>query len=232
MPRRLMLRMRRNRDSLGLRLRAASTMICLAMPLGLAMPAEAGWAAYKKGTSLRIEGRVSGPDGAAVAGAELVLTAEREGRRLLSLGGTDRGPVAVKAKSGAEGRFAIDWIWDGYHDRFFLEVVLEAAGERPRETLASLDLTGQMTGENPIRIDIAVPDASLIRFTNRVAAGNLSSDEQRLLAELGRPLRYEERSAAGRPETQWWYFDRGRMYRFEAGSLAQVVHFDPVVAEE
>lgn len=213
---------------------SAVLAVLLSVPLVLVhvAPAEGARTAYKKGTNLRIEGQIVGPDGHGVADALVVLTAERRGRRLLNIGGDDREPVSVQAKSDARGTYAFDWNWDAYHDTFALDVVLRAHGDRPREILSSFELTELLTGENPVRATIEVSDPSLIRFTSRLDAGDFSDDEQRVLGELGRPGRYAEGDATSEIETEWWYFERGRMYRFEAGALAQVVHFEPVLPEE
>ncbi len=41
---------------------------------------------------------------------------------------------------------------------------------------------------------------------------------------MGRPDRFD-----GEGETAaWWYFEAGKVYRFRAGALEQVEHFEPI----
>lgn len=210
--------------------RLAALALSVASLLIQAAPADAR-SVYKKGTTLRIEGQVVGPGGGAVPDATVVLRAEREARRLLGFGGDDRGPVSVPTTTDAQGNYGFDWSWDGYHDRFTLEVTLPAHGDRPARVLTRSEIDERLDGNNPVTVRLEVEEPSLIRFTSRLEAGELSDDERRVLSELGRPGRYVERDDDGGLVREWWFFERGRMYRFEAGGLGQVVHFDPVLPE-
>lgn len=209
--------------------RTLSLAAALALLLG-PVSARAG-SPYRKGEVVRIEGRLLDPAGTAIAAAHVVLTAERAHRRLLHLGRGDLGPVAASTSSDADGHYAIDWVWDRFHDTFVIEVVLPPMGDHPEEVLARLDISDRLVGGSPIEVDLEVAKGSLVRFVQHLATGPLSRDEQKLLDELGWPLRYEEQLRAGEIESTWWYFERGRLYRFRDGALEQVTHFDPVLPE-
>ena len=55
-----------------------------------------------------------------------------------------------------------------------------------------------------------------------------SDDEHRVYDEMGKPDEVKMVRYPDSVESTWWYFDRGRAYRFRDGHLEQVIPFDPV----
>ena len=57
-----------------------------------------------------------------------------------------------------------------------------------------------------------------------------TTDEQRILSEMGEPERLDSHERLSGTETSWWYFTEGKVYHFLDGELSQVMHFDPIPA--
>lgn len=55
-----------------------------------------------------------------------------------------------------------------------------------------------------------------------------SDDESRIYDEMGRPDKVQTLEYPDYDEVTWWYFDKGKAYRFRDGELQQVVNFEPV----
>jgi hypothetical protein len=71
-------------------------------------------------------------------------------------------------------------------------------------------------------------NAQFVTKLRELLASIKSDDERRVYDEMGKPDKVERVVYPGRTEVSWWYFDAGRVYRFQDGRLEQVVPFEPV----
>ncbi|MEM8931426.1 MAG: carboxypeptidase-like regulatory domain-containing protein [Acidobacteriota bacterium] len=208
------------------RLAALVSCLCLVGALG-AMAEPPG-----RGTLVPIDGRLVDEAGQPIVGAIVMLSAGREHFSIRSLGKTEQVPLLQPAITDADGRFAHRWSWDGHHNRFELIVGVEVRREgRPDfEEIVRRDITDATASGSPVVLgDWTVRDAGLLRFLVRWSAGGASAEEAKVFGELGRP----DRITAEPDEIDaWWYFARGKVYRFQDGGLDQVIHFEPVSSSD
>ncbi len=65
-------------------------------------------------------------------------------------------------------------------------------------------------------------------ITDTADAEAKSSDERRILDEMGSPDQIDSHQRLAGLETSWWYFEEGKVYHFLNSELSQVMHFDPI----
>jgi hypothetical protein len=202
-------------------------------------------AAYSNGETVHLTGEVSDAQGRPVPGLLVTLSASRSYWSVRRMRSAEASPRTVRTTTDERGRYALDWPWDDYYNRFELQAVLPVRRSHGDEVevLAREDvserLTGQATGslagssegraaEGPVITPLKVRDADYVRRVRRFVAGLASADERRVYDEMGHPDEVKEVRYPDHDEVSWWYFESGKAYRFEGGTLAQVVPFDPV----
>lgn len=213
--------------------RRALRTTALALLLGIAWPAvaqetarETTSAAPQPGDRIVVEGTVVDPSGEPLADVQVLLEVSRERFSLRRMGRVEGEPLRLPARTGDDGRFAVDWTWDPHYNRFELAVGLEKKGGG-FEILERRDLTSAMkTGRVPEQ-QVVVENAGFLRWLGAYLDGRASDDEIEIYRERGRPD--EVRPSEHFPdETTWWYFAAGKSYRFVGGALERVVHFEPI----
>jgi hypothetical protein len=138
----------------------------------------------------------------------------------------------VTAVTDASGQFTLQWPWDSYFNHFELMVGVPVRKAR-KESLVELareDVTNRLKGGSPVVASLVVSNknAQFVTKLRELLASIRSDDERRVYDEMGKPDKVERVQYPGRTEVSWWYFDAGRVYRFQDGRLEQVVPFEPV----
>ena len=201
----------------------AALVAGLALALAAAPSAEAR---HEKGQSISITGLVTDAEGTPLADARVVLEASREVFSLRRLRPVLRDTARVGAVTNARGEFSLAWPWDSFYNHF--EVV---AGVRVRdgreerlEVLARTEVTRRVVRNDTVVVTLVVENADFVRKLRAFVASIDTDDERRVYQQMGTPDRIEERGG----EAKWYYFERGRMFRFEAGRLVETKAFSPV----
>lgn len=215
------------------RLRLASLLL-LCLTFG-ALSAEAG-SVYRRGETVRFEGTVTGVDGRPLSGLTVALALSHQGFNLRDLGfggGKDKkyDTLRVLATTDATGRYSIEWSWDPYYNVFELLAALPIEHSRSPalEVLERVEITARVEQTNPIVTPLTVQASAFVNWLQGYLAGQASADEARVYREMGRP---EQLDVLGEDEEMsWWYFEAGKVYRFESGKLEQVTHFEPVKSD-
>jgi len=210
-----------SRTAIVLRVLLAILLLAVASTAAAAKP-------HRKGETITVSGRVIDGDGEPLAGVPVLLEVSREAFRLRHLRRETRPPVRIAGRTDERGAFSLEWIWDGYHNRFALLVALQEEGDA-LEVFARHDLSTEILGgQGAVTTVLTVPDASLLRWAARLEAGRLSDDERRVYARMGRPERVDVSRRDEVTDSSWWYFARGKVFRFFDGTLAEEMDFEPV----
>ncbi len=186
---------------------------------------------FPQGEKIDFTGVVSDRQGTPLEGVQVRLEASRSTFSLRRLRRVEEEMRQLAAVTGAGGSYTITWPWDSFFNHFELAVgipVKKPGGERFVE-LARLDVTDRLRGGTPVVSALVVENRKLIDTLRAFLASLKTADERRVYEEMGKPdevkrTQYSDTSY----EASWWYFELGKMYRFQDGRLAQVVPFDPV----
>jgi len=212
--------------------RRLKSVLALAAVLAVATaaaPAEAR-NPYAKGTTLRFSGRVTDPQGGPLAGATVVLETARVELRLLRWRRERVGTLQVPTTVAADGRYVLDWPWDPYYNTFDLVVAVpvQRGGRETFQEYHRTDVTERVMTGGSLAVDLVVEDARGVRFLQGFLAGLDHEDETRVYTEMGLPDRIDPGRSDYDPDSSWWYFAAGKVYRFEDGRLDRVETFTPV----
>jgi hypothetical protein len=200
-------------------------MACLGIILLWTAPAQAG--AYQKGEPVQFTGLVTDGGGTPIANVQVILEASRNKFSYRKLRRSRVDDFRVSGTTNSSGEYRIRWPWNEYYNGFELLVAIPVRrkdGEHLR-VLLRRDISEQALTGSPVVTPLVVEDTTFLETFRRFLAALDSDDEKRVYQEQGRPDKVEEPRAG---EGAWWYFDRGKVYRFENGRLTKVDSFDPI----
>ena len=207
------------------RLAALAAVLVLA---AAAAPAAAGQR-FRDGDRAGVTGVVTDADGRPLPGVRVVLEAARSQFDIRSFRRVKKDATRLTALTGDDGTYELSWPWNGYYNVYELVVavpVRKPGGETLHE-LARIDLSRRLKPEAPAVAAVVVEDAEFVRTLRAFIDSIDSDDERRVYREQGKPDRVEEKTGAV-DEAAWWYFESGRVYRFDGGTLVGTESFDPV----
>lgn len=185
---------------------------------------------YRTGDPVTITGQVTDAGGRPMAEVEVLLEVSRRVFKLRGFRREKQDTLRVPARTDQDGRYSIVWRWDGYYNTFELAVALAVrkAGSDGFEVFTRVDVTEQVKGGSPVVVPLVVEDTSYLESLREFLATLRSDDEHRVYREMGRPDRVDTEESGEVPQSSWWYFEAGKVYRFRGGDLQQVTHFEPV----
>lgn len=186
---------------------------------------------FPKGQTVVFAGAVTDAEGRPLGGVTVLLELVHSRFHILAMERKVEGPVQIPATTGEDGRYRLEWDYDPYHNVIGLAVALPVnrAGVEDFEILLRRDVTSKLTaGEAALDVPLVIEEPGYLLWLQSYLAGEASEDEKRLFRELGKPDRLDREERRGRLETGWWYFEEGKVYRFEDGRLERVIPFEPV----
>jgi hypothetical protein len=190
-------------------------------------------ARFAQGDRVQITGAVTDQQGRPLSDVRVTFEATRTYFSVRRFQRTQTEEIRrVTAVTDAGGQFTIQWPWDSYFNHFELVVGVPVRKAR-KEALVELareDVTNRFQGGSPVVASLVVQNknAQFVTKLRELLASIKSDDERRVYDEMGKPDKVERVVYPGRTEVSWWYFDAGRVYRFQDGRLEQVVPFEPV----
>lgn len=186
---------------------------------------------YPDGTKILITGVVSDLSGNPVDDLLVELVAKRYGFKVARMGKKVEREVRVSSQTNDRGEYNIQWVWYRYYNDFELEASIEVptgADTVRKEVLARTELNNRIEQGAPVIVPLVIADPAFLETFRRFVAGLDTDDEQRVYAAQGRPDKVDALDLPDRSEEAWWYFERGKVYRFIDGRLDQVEDFEPV----
>jgi hypothetical protein len=190
-------------------------------------------ARFAQGDRVQVTGAVTDQQGRPLSDVRVTFEATRTYFSVRSFQRTQTEEIRrVTAVTDAGGQFTVQWPWDSYFNHFELVVGVPVRKAR-KESLVELareDVTNRLQGGSPVVASLVVQNknAQFVTKLREFVASVQSDDERKVYDEMGRPDKVERVEYPGRTEVSWWYFDAGRVYRFQSGRLEQVVPFEPV----
>lgn len=205
----------------------------LAALLGIALasiPASAEARGRPEGEEVILTGVVTDATGKPLEGVTLELRGTRRAFSLRDFRIARRGLRTASAVSDRRGNFEIRWNWHPYYNRFDLLAGVDSTPgtKNDLEVLTEVDLTARMSHGNPVVAAVEIPDRSSVDSLNAFIATLDSDAKQRVYQEMGKPDKVRDTVIAQQPETTWWYFERGKVYRFKRGEIDGVEDFEPI----
>lgn len=219
-------------DCQGATQRLAGPMaLSLALLSGPLSPAEAE--APVNGQWVGIIGQVTGPDAQPLPDVTVELTAYRRYFSFKSFEKEEKDFRRVDAVTDERGEYRLRWLWDDYFNRFELRAGVFVPGPEGEKLhvldLQQLDLGRRVEAGLPVVSPLVVDDTAFLDRLRRFEGSLESDDEQDLYHRMGLPDEVKVIELAERTEISWWYFERGKVYRFGDGKLLEEAAFDPVV---
>lgn len=233
------------------------TSNCVLFALVALLLASPTWAAdvpYAEGDVIEIKGVVTDASGTPQAGKTVELEAYRRAFSFnpRKMGKTKKGLVQRTVTTDADGRYALQWQWYDYFNRF--ELTVGDFGSEGYQVLERTDLSRRILRGSPMivsfvlgagaatspgtdttpssqtgttpppRTDTATP----IPAPERSQVPLTSTAQSQIRDRQGEPDLVENLDLPYGRETTWWYFDIGRAYRFLDGELRDEMTFNPV----
>ncbi len=136
----------------------------------------------------------------------------------------------VSTETDGDGAYTITWPWNDYYNHYELLVAIpyRKGHQETLQILARYEITDKAKDGNPVVSSLVVADTTFLNTLRRFLADLDTEDERDLYQRMGKPDKVENVGSRGEVESSWWYFDAGRVFRFEAGDLVQEKSFDPV----
>lgn len=190
-------------------------------------------ARLSQGDSVQVTGVITDQQGRPLSDVRVTFEATRTYFSVRRFQRTQTDEIRrVTAVTDAAGQFTLQWPWDSYFNHFELMVGVPVRKARQDSLveLAREDITRRLQGGSPVVASLVVSNqnAQFLTKLRELIASIQSDDERRVYDEMGKPDKVERVVYPGRTEVSWWYFDAGRVYRFQDGRLEQVVPFEPV----
>ncbi len=234
---------RREAEPLGPARGGLRYLVLALLVLATAFPSAAA-SPYAAGETVEVTGTVTSTDGRVLPGVEVRLTGYRKSFNLWKVRRVKKGVYTAEAVTGSDGRYRIPWRWDKFYNRFELTAGLDTrpaekngapaaeTAERPRFlVLAESDLSRRMLQGSPVVASPVIEDTETLESWQAFLGTLESPAQHQVYQELGKPDKVRVLDFSRHREVAWWYFERGKVYRFRGGEVESVDSFEPVPSQ-
>lgn len=182
-----------------------------------------------QGEEVEITGRVSDPAGSPLPGIAIQLKASHSTLSLRRMSRLETHPTYVDTVTDQRGDFHLTWKQHEFYDQFSIATGLKVAADSGGfEEIQRVDLTDRFRAPGDVVVQIEVERTPRIDHYLAFVESIASEDQKRVFEQLGQPEKTDRLQLTGQEEVTWWYFRRGKAYRFESGRLELVIPFEPV----
>ncbi len=187
---------------------------------------------YAKGQKIEVTGVVTDAGGGPLDKVTVTFEASRAGFSFRTLHRVPRETVKVSATTNDRGEFSLEWPWSDEYSLFELVVGISVRGAQGEQfhVLSKTNLTRQVLAGTPVvaNANLNQKQTAFLTKFRRFLAAIKTPDEERTYHQMGAPDTVKELKYPDRTEVTWWYFNRGKAYRFRDGKLVGIDQFDPV----
>lgn len=201
---------------------------------------------YREGEKVELRGVVTDAEGLPLPDMTVQLEIGRYAFDWRKFRKTKSHVHKAATTTDPSGAYAFEWTWYDYYNDFQLTVgmnVRDADLQERFQTLHRESIGPRVALGSPVVVDLIVRDSPFLdtrpspppptdeqtaATTRESASETGSDDERRIREEMGQPDRVQTLEYPDYDEVTWWYFEKGKAYRFREGKLQQVVRFEPV----
>lgn len=185
---------------------------------------------YADGEKVRLTGLVTDAAGKPLSQVHVVLEASRSYFNVRRLARDSKDTQRLVGLTNERGEYNLDWPWNDYYNTFELLVgvpVRRGDGERLK-VLERIDIRRKIGRGSPVVTAIVVQNSALIDNLRAFLASVQSEDQRKVHHEAGEPDKVDRVEYPDAIEVAWWYFEAGKVYRFNNGRLVKVDSFAPI----
>jgi hypothetical protein len=183
-----------------------------------------------------ISGEVVEPTGKAVKGFSVSLIVEREVLDISTLKSSTKNRKVFTTETDADGKYFFTWKLDDYYNRFYINYITEGRFDDvqflpPSEPL--IDISKYIgKGKNFEHKLILFYHPSWDKIRKLIEVYGSESDKGKILRTHGFFEKETEEEIAGEKYSFWWYYAKGKAFKFSGEKLIKEYKFQPLESLE
>jgi hypothetical protein len=183
-----------------------------------------------------ISGSVIDPQGRAVKGFSVSLIVEREVLDISTLRSSTKNRKVFTTETDADGKYYFTWKPDDYYNRFYINYITEGKFDDvqflpPVEPL--IDVSKYVGKEKNYEHKLVIfynPSWDKLQKLIEIYGGD--SDKGKILRSYGFFEKETEEEIAGEKYAFWWYYAKGKAFKFSGEKMIKEYKFQPLESLE
>lgn len=179
-----------------------------------------------------IFGEVVDPFGKAVKGFSVNLIVERETIDLSTLTTSSKNRKVFSSETDDQGKYYFTWKLDDYYNRFYINYIVEGKFDDvqflpPSEPV--VDVSKAVGKEKNVELKLVVSyHPAWDKVQKLIEVYGRESDKGHVLRIAGFYEKETDEEIAGAKYTYWWYYSRGKCYKFSGDKLLKEFKYQPL----